>query len=294
MKGAWHQAWRRPGSPGQWGRTGAAGLAGLCLALWLGAPDLQALEGLEAEVVRLEDLLQTPAKALPAGPALPVPDWPTPGEAAAFWLWLQQGLQSHRLQLLALHPQGVAMARGLPEQGVRLRVQGLWQDWLRLEQALDAQAPWWVTEQWQVWPASAGSQEMRIELQARLGWAPAAPQEPPTPARQWPVWAAPAPVVQAAVPSVQTPMGSPASSPARQGAADAGRGPELRLLGIWRQPDGAYAVLDAGQQQLVVKSGQPVAGGAWRLRQVGEAAVQLQGQQAGQRLLHLTMQGSPP
>lgn len=281
------QGWLGPERrPQQW--VLAAALLGLLGSAWLAGPDAQALQGLESEVTRWQATLSSapsPSPAQAPSPQIAGAPWPEADELATLWPWLQQRLQAQGLQLLSLQPQAMATVDGLPEQTVLLRLQGAWSDWRALEQALDAQAPWWVVNQWQMLPAGVSPTDVRIELQARWGlWPPQGPGRAEAP-RTWPVWAVTAERSDQGAPVFGTPSGEAGLAVAKAGAPPTaaaglgGPGPwpvgEMRLLGIWRQAGQAHAVLAAGQTPVVARAGQRVGAEGYRVLRVDDAQVEL-------------------
>lgn len=283
-------------------------LSGMFLAGWWWPLDTEAVDGLRQEVARLQAQTQVPlpvqARKLhgkpPAdapvqqGPSLP--DEPGLAEAETVWSWLQQRMQSQGLQLQVLRPQTVTTDKGLPEQAVAMRLQGRWHDWLAMEEALHAHAPWWVIDQWQVVPAAAQSEDVRIELQARLALRPPALAQEGR--RVWPVW----PVDPGSQRAVPTPlfataeMAAPASEVAGSLPADP-RGwqvNQLRLLGVWRQTGAAHAVVGMGQDQRVIRLGQQIGPEPYRVRRIGDDRVELIAIRTNGPELHLTLQGGRP
>lgn len=274
-------------------------VAGLCTA-WLAGPEEASLQALQTEVAQLQARAAPVANPQPAATLDHLPDWPTPGDAAAAWSWLPQRLQAHGLQLLSLQPQAPTVARGLPEQPVVLRLQGRWSDWLALEQALNAHAPWWLTVAWQVLRADPATGEVRIELQARLGWLPPALQQDPPPARAWPAWqaqpvrseadaglfASPSTAVLAAATASAAADGASAAMPRsrdpRQWPVSA-----WRLQGVWQQAGVAHAVLAAGSELLIVVPGQRIGRDGHRVGRVSDVQVELVGGRVAVPPLHL-------
>ena len=258
--------------------------------LWWG-PDSAALDALEDEVAqlhsRLQPVLPSPARQTLA-PQPAATDWPHPDESTAAWTWLQQGAQAHGLQVQALQAQPVLATGDWLEQPVRWRLQGPWRQWLALEAALHAHAPWWVVDQWQVLPAGEKPGDVRIELQARLGLQPRSVPETLSRPRDWPVWRharAPEPpgaevfaLAQGAGISATAGAAAPAASQATEPLpADPRLWPvrELRLLGVWWQAGTAHAVLGRGLAQVTVVPGQRIGREAYRVQRVSEAGVEL-------------------
>lgn len=306
---------KRPGlqlSPQQQRRllVAAGGfLLGLAAALWLWPLDSDALAALREEVARLQtqtELLQQAQRQAPqtrlAGDGavrsgVPVPDEPGLAEAGAVWSWLQQRLQAHGLQVQALRPQAVVVDKDLREQPVVLHLQGRWRDWRAFEEGLDEHAPWWTIDHWQAVPVGPPSDEVHMELQARLGLRPLALEREGS-TRVWPVW----PVASGEAPTSHADPFASAQKPVTSVAAgeglahlpaDTSRWPmaQLRLLGIWRQAGAAHAVFGAGLNQVVVQSGRRIGQEAYRVRRIGEDHVELAGAGANGSVLHLTLQG---
>lgn len=279
-----------------------AGLVGLGLSGWLAAPDMQAMEALESEVLRLQSRLQSGPVSAQARPAplasVPQRPWPQAAEATAFWPWLQQRLQAQGVQVLSLRPQAVRTEQGLPEQGVLLRLQGRWQDWLALEQGFHAHVPWWGADQWLVTPAGTTPGEVRIELQARLGLMPAGWLPRPPPVQNWPAWD------ETTLPMGAELFGLPTATAALAAASPAagsvsngllpGKVDAWRLLGVWRQDGTAHAVLEAGADRQTVRAGQKLQPQGWRVRRVEDASIELAVPGAGAAVRRLTLEGDPP
>ena len=273
----------------RWGLASAACLTAALATAWLAGPEDADLHALQSEVAQLQ-ARAAPAASAPAAAALdePVPDWPLPGEAGAVWPWLQQRLQAHGLQLLSLRPQAVGSVKGMPEQLVGLRLHGRWNDWLAVQQAMDVHVPWWLTGSWQVLRADPHSGEVRIELQARIGWLPQGLKTHPTRARVWPSWTTEA-VRPLAGEALFAAPSSPsaavaAATPAQAGVGSRPRDPRdprqwpvgaLRLQGTWHQAGVGHAVLGAGSDLVTVVSGQRLGAEGHRVVRVGDAQVEL-------------------
>ena len=281
----------------------------LVLVAWGWPLDREALQVLREEVNRLQAERSAPqhkstraADAADArAPDAPVPDEPALAEADAVWPWLQARMQAQGLQVQALRPQAVTTKDGLPQQAVTLQLQGRWQDWLALQAALSAHAPWWVIDQWQVSPLAAGSESVRIELQARLGLQPPAMPGPGMP-RDW----SRGPVA-AALPTSRSALFASAA-----GAAPATSGPEaaaalpayphewpldrlrLRLLGVWRQAGVPHAVIGAGQGAVVLGVGQRIGREAYRVHRIGDDHVELLATDPRGPALRLVLQEGKP
>lgn len=287
-------------------------LLGLAIALWLWPLDSDALAALRQEVARLQTqtelLLQAQRQAQQtrlagdrAGQSgAPVPDEPGLTEAGAVWSWLQQRLQAHGFQVQALRPQAVTVDKDMREQAVALRLQGRWRDWLAFEESLDAHAPWWTIDHWQVVPVGPPSEDVHIDVQVRLGLRPLGLEPEGTP-RVWPVWPVDSGEAQASQADPFAQAQKPAfSTMADEGAASLPADPrqwpiaELRLLGIWRQAGAVHAVLGAGLNKVVVQWGQRVGREAYRVRRIGEDHVELAAAGTSGPVLRLTMQGGKP
>jgi hypothetical protein len=293
-----------PGQQHRWRVMLVAGLLGLGVSGWLAGPDSEAMEALEHEVVQLQSRLQgaSPPRVARNTPEPVVQHWPGSGDGATAWPWLQQKLQAQSLQVLALRPQAITTVQGLPQQTVLLRLQGRWRDWLALERAFDAHAPWWAIDQWQVVPAGTGSAEVRIELQARWGlWPPGLQGATPV-AQVWPTWSVdgdasgaqaelfglPSPVPSAAVAQASEALVAWPSDPRQWPVRD------LRLLGVWWQEGTVHAVLGKGLNQVQLAPGQRVGLEGYRVRRVSGAGVELAAPDPSGPVLYLTWQGDTP
>ena len=280
---------------------------GVALVAWGWPLDLQAWVSLQQEVDRLQAQVpappykpqQDPDAAASKSHDVLEPDEPALAEADAVWPWLQARMQAQGLQVLALRPQTVSTKDGLPQQPVSLQLQGRWHDWLALQAALNAHAPWWVIEQWQVASVAAGSETVRIELQARLGLRPPALPGPSMP-RVWPRWP-----VAAAVPTTGSAWSASAqgAAPAASGreAAGAGSAPahewpldRLRLLGVWRQSGVLHAVVGMGQDSVVLGVGQRIGREAYRVHRIGDDHVELRATDKRGPALRLVLQEGKP
>ena len=298
-------------------RAMACGI-GMVVAWLLWPVDTEALDALRLEVAQLQTEvhaqlhapLQVPqrqaAQSAPAGSTAQKvlmphePHEPDLAESVRVWPWLQQRLRAQGLQVQVLRPQAVATSSPLPQQGVAMRLQGRWRDWLDFEAAMHSHAPWWVIDQWQVVPVGPQSDEVRIELQARLGFRPPALQDK-RPPRVWPEW----PVVAGGQPTpgadlfARLPMsgGTPLVSEAPSPLPSDPRGwpvQALRLLGVWQQAGTAHAVLGDGLNQVVVTQGQRIGREAYRVRWIGDDQVELGATTATALVLRLTLQGDKP
>ncbi len=285
--------------------------SGLGLVAWCWPLGREALQTLREEVGRLQAERSAPQRKSPrvAGgadarsPDAPVPDEPALAEADAVWPWLQARMQAQGLQVQALRPQAVTTKDGLPQQAVTLQLQGRWQDWLALQAALSAHAPWWVIDQWQVSPVPSGSEAVRIELQARLGLRPPALPGPGMPrdwSRDWPRGP-----VAAALPATRSALFASAAGavPATSGPEAAGALPahphewpldRLRLLGVWRQAGVPHAVIGAGQGTVVLGVGQRIGREAYRVHRIGDDHVELLATDPRGPALRLVLQEGKP
>lgn len=302
-------SWRPgPQAPERLAVMALAFLMGSVPVLWWWGPDSAALDALEDEVAQLHSRLQPsqPSLARQSLTSAALPDWPHPDEATAAWTWLQQGAQVHGLQVEALQAQPVLAVGELLEQPVRWRLQGPWRHWLALEAALDAQAPWWVVDQWQVLSAADKGGEVRIELQARLGLQPRSAAATLSRQADWPVWRharspeLPGAEVFAVAPAAAPYGASRAAAPAAsEGAQALPADPllwpvrELRLLGVWWQAGTAHAVLGRGLAQATVVPGQRIGREAYRVQRVTQAGVELVAAHTAERgtVLQLTWSG---
>ena len=281
---------------------------GLGLVAWLWPFDHEALEALRKEVDRLQ--MELPARSH-KGPQKPhaadsgsqdmaLPDEPALAEADGVWPWLQARMQSQGLQVQSLRPQAVTTTDGLPQQAVSLQLQGRWHDWRALEAALNAHAPWWVIDQWQVAPVAAASETVRIELQARLGLRPAAlpPSQTPRIWPGWPVVAAP-PTLAAGALSASA-QHAAAAAPDREAAdlvsADPRSWPidRLRLHGVWWQAGVPYAVLGVGQDRVALGVGQRIGREGYRVHRIGDDHAELLATNPLGTALRLTLQEGKP
>lgn len=299
---------------------GLAALAG-ALPPWLwGWPQRSALTQLEDELAQWRNR----ASSLPPDPAPPPatlapPDWPAPEQATSVWSWLRQGAQAHGLQVLALQASAQQISAGgadLAELPVRLRLLGPWPDWLAFVAVLDAQAPWWVIDQWQVVPDAQLAGQVRIDVQGRVGLQPQTdPARSPMP-RVWPAWpqarvaaGADAGIFAfvplgsaAAAPSAPASSGpASASAPAPEASAPWSADPstwpvqQLQLLGVWSQAGVTHAVLGRGLAQVTVSPGQRIGREAYRVRRIWATGVELQapGATGPEAVLTLTWTGGP-
>lgn len=281
---------------------------GLGLVAWCWPLDREALQTLREEVDRLQAERSSPQHKSPrvAGgadarsPYAPVPDEPALAEADTVWPWLQARMQAQGLQVQALRPQAVTTKDGLPQQAVTLQLQGRWQDWLALQAALSAHAPWWVIDQWQVSPLAAGSEVVRIELQARLGLRPPALPGPGMP-RDWSRW----PVADAPPTAAGSTLFALASvaAPATSGREATDALPahphewpldRLRLLGVWRQAGVPHAVVGVGQGSVVLGVGQRIGREAYRVHRIGDDHVELLATDPRGPALRLVLQEGKP
>lgn len=281
--------WRLHMTTDRWRQGGlllASAVLGFMAVMAWGAADLPSMQALDEEVMQLQARLQKPAVNL-TGPTAQLsddigPDEPGLAQSDVVWPWLQQRLQAHGFVVVALRPQAVASGKSLPEQTVTMRLQGRWQDWLAFEQALHAHAPWWVLEQWQIVPSGQQPGEVRIELQARLGFQPTHRAETAG-QRAWPDWQVSgtrrqektahlfAPAAWPEPPALAasgTPVALP-SDPAQWPLQD------LRFLGTWSQEGVVHAVLGAGADKVVVKPGQRIGREGYRVRQIGDDRLEL-------------------
>lgn len=285
---------------------------GAVLAGLLWPLDTEALAALRQEVEQLQAQAQVAQrKAHASAPmdsaarqALPMPDEPDLAEGVMVWPWLQQRLRAHGLQVQALRPHAVTRLGQLPQQSVAVRLQGRWRDWLAFEEAWNWHAPWWVIDHWQVVPAGAPSDEVRIELQVRLAFRP--PGLPANAAtRVWPEW--PVPEDGRSMPSANlfaqdaTPVATAlaaalAGDAAPQRPEDPRRGSvhALRLLGVWQQAGTAHAVLGDGLNPIVVRQGQRIGREAYRVRRIGDDQVELGASGARAEVLRLKLAGDKP
>lgn len=299
-------------SPEQWRQRApmlAVGLLVLVVTVWFCAPEARELQALDGEVTQLQNRLQSehgqgslPASA-PQDPRA-IPDLPDLSEAETIWPWLQQRLQAQGLQLKALQPQATETVQGLPEQAVRLRLQGRWRDWLLFEQAIDAHAPWWTMDHWQIAPDGTKPGEVRIELQVRWGLLPPALQTQRGVPRTWPAWTVAADPASEDALLFNRPSASPVALPG-QAAVHSGVGAlpadprswpvsALRLLGVWQQGGAAHAVLGLGLDKVTVKPGQLVGVEGYRVGRVHDTGIELQPPRTHEPVLRLNLQAERP
>lgn len=272
-----------------------AGLVGAVLGGWFWQDEIDTLERLQQEV----QALQARAAAAGAAPSAQagagtardaVTDAqghgaePLLAQQAQVWAWLQQGLHSHGLQVLALRPGALERSEGLPSQTLVLELQGRWQDWQVFERRLGALATWWTPEQWQVVPAGGTDDEARLVWHLRLGWraesgrAQGGRTATALPLPAWPLLPARAQV---------TPAGPDDTRPAQQATA-------WRLQGTWQQDGVWHAVLAQGANRWVVVPGQrlgPQGTPAMRVQQVSASGVELRPTDALQAPLKLELSG---
>ncbi len=282
--------------------SAVGGLLASVFVFWLWPVDADAMRVAREDVVRLQSRLhqqQNAPRSTPSNRALvDEPEDPSMSEVERVWPWLQQRLQAQGFQIQTLRPQPLASGATLPEQAVSLRLQGQWRDWLDFEQALDAQAPWWVLDQWQVVPAGQVAGEVRIELQTRLGLRPPALGQPQAP-RRWPEWPTFAgglqPAGQVLFAVAQTPVASKSPTAALMPTDLRSRSAQdLRLLGIWHRADAAYAVFGDGLDHVTVTLGQRVGRDGYRVRRIAPDRVVLESTDAHAPVLDIKLQGDKP
>lgn len=274
-----------------------AGL-GLALGALFWWEEIEALQRLREEVGALRGQLQ-PAPDRPVAPQAvaahgELPPGPDSGQAPIVWPWLQERLQAHGLQVLALRPGAPETLTGLPVQTVALELEGRWSDWQAFERQLDRHAPWWTPVQWQVTPAS-GPGQVRMLWHLRWGWRPQGLAQAPTPALPlWPLEAGAAPALAlfgepAAAAVAASPAAPPASLP-----ADPALWPvqALRLQGVWQQTGVAHAVLGQGLRQVVVTPGQRVGREGYEVWRVNEGQVVLRPADGTGPDIHLELTGA--
>ena len=90
---------------------------------------------------------------------------PVLGQQAATWLALQQVLTLHRVSVLSLRPLQDLRAAPLPNQGVALRLQARFGDWVAAWSSLNQAGPVWSIERIRITPMAAGD---ALEIDAVL------------------------------------------------------------------------------------------------------------------------------
>lgn len=271
------------------GRTGAGHVVhgGVCagamlLGWWAGAlfwqdgadalaSAQQALQDLQMRLTSVSGKKQAQASLqAPRHAVAPTTEVPGPQlQPARVWAGLQQGLQQHGLQVLALRPGALEQREGLGSQTLTLELQGRWQDWCAFEEGWGAVVPGWLPERWQVTAQADGDGRMkllwhwRVDAHAELAHLAAA-----------------------------GPTGAPLrqATPTGTGAVQAGA-PDVRLYGTWMQAGVWHALLALGDRELRVAPGQSLQPAGWWVQEVGADAVRLGPGRAGGPGLHLPMQG---
>jgi hypothetical protein len=164
----WRDRWR-------WlARRWAFALAGFAAGLLgVGGWQYQDLEGLwesQAQVDDLQKKLQehlqqaqskqtlaaAPAMTPLSGPPLVNAGWPAQGTQAAVWLQLERLMVQHGLRLMSLQLESPSTKGDWPSQTATLRLQGRFEDWVRVWTALNARGPLWGMERLRITPQAGG------------------------------------------------------------------------------------------------------------------------------------------
>jgi hypothetical protein len=227
----------------------------------------------------------------PAGPPSVMAWWPVQGTQAAVWPQLERSMVQHGLRLLSLRPEPPSPLGAWPSQAVTLRLQGRFDDWVKVWAALNARGPVWGLERLRITPQEGG---VAIDAVLRLWLSPGttvmSKSAVPTELMIAPVLTtqrqgAGAPVFvseaspSAAVTGVAAGIKKVAPLPYSAGAASA-RAPDglaspsnlptlspdpadwpleqVRLVGVWQQGQGIQPILMAGPHWALARVGQRI------------------------------------
>jgi hypothetical protein len=134
---------------------------------------LQALQDVQQQLMALP---QPRAVAAPVQPEA-LARLPVLGQQAATWLALQQVLALHRVSVLSLRPLQDLRTAPLPHQGVALRLQARFGDWVAAWLSLNHAGPVWAIERIRITPMAAGD-ALEIEAVLRV-WMREGPEHNP-------------------------------------------------------------------------------------------------------------------
>ncbi|WP_062402370.1 hypothetical protein [Limnohabitans sp. 63ED37-2] len=164
----WRDRWRWLAR--RWGFALAGFAAGL---LGVGSwqhKDLEALWESQAQVDDLQKKLQehlqqaqskqtlvaAPALTPQTGPPLVKAGWPVQGTQAAVWLQLERLVVQHGLRWMSLQLESPSTMGHWPSQTAALRLQGRFEDWVRVWAAMNARGPLWGMERLRITPQEGG------------------------------------------------------------------------------------------------------------------------------------------
>ena len=312
---AWAPAWRL-GWPRLWrdrwrwlARRWAFALGGFAVGfLGVVAWQFENLEGLWESEARVHDLqvkLTAQEHVQPApnpadmsiltGSPSAMAWWPVQGTQALVWPQLERLMVQHGLRLLSLRPEPPSLVGDWPSQAVALRLQGRFDDWVAVWEALNVRGPTWGLERLRITPQEG---EVVIDAMLRLWLSPTASASPKpgqanalaqrmtgsaqlaqrtgvgapvfvaTPSR--PITSSvvvadlpeqePAPVAKAVAPSASAPAHRTASLPVATLSPDPAHWPleQVRVGGVWQQAQGAQLILMAGPHWVSARVGQRI------------------------------------
>jgi hypothetical protein len=233
----------------------------------------------------------------PTGPPPVMAWWPDQGAQAVVWPQLERLMVRHGLRLLSLRPEPLSPVGPWPSQGVALRLQGRFDDWVNVWTALNARGPLWGIERLRITPLEGG---VAIDAVLRLwlspeptamstsGGLPVPTELMPAPVQiaQRPRAAAPVFVTMVSPPVASSNMSSDGKteesvpSSVRTGLAPSALVPEkrtlaspipalspdpanwpleqVRMVGIWQQGQGVHPILMAGPHWVRARVGQRI------------------------------------
>lgn len=230
----------------------------------------------------------------PAGPPPVMAWWPVQGAQAAVWPQLERSMVQHGLRLLSLRPEPPSPSGAWPSQGVTLRLQGRFDDWVNAWAALNARGPVWGLERLRITPQEGG---VAIDAVLRLWLSPETTVMPKSAVSPVPTEWMTAPVLTAQRQGAGAPVFVSGTSPsaavtgvaagikkvdplpfsagaASAGAPDGRSSPltmptlspdpgdwpldQVRLVGVWQQGQGVHPILMAGPHWALARVGQRI------------------------------------
>ena len=180
----WRDRWRWLAR--RWGFALAGFAAGL---LGVGSwqhKDLEALWESQAQVDDLQKKLQehlqqaqskqtlvaAPALTPQTGSPLVKAGWPAQGTQAAVWLQLERLVVQHGLRWMSLQLESPSTMGHWPSQTAALRLQGRFEDWVRVWAAMNARGPLWGMERLRITPQEGGVGGVAVDVVLRLWLSP--------------------------------------------------------------------------------------------------------------------------
>lgn len=129
------------------------------------------LQVLQQQLQKNQALVAATAMAAPAGPPLVMAGWPVQGMQSGVWPQVERLMVQHGLRLLSLQLEPPSPLGFWPSQTVALRLQGRFEDWVKVWAALNARGPFWTMERLRIAPQEGG---VAVDALLRLWLSPGA------------------------------------------------------------------------------------------------------------------------